>query len=100
MLRTDLAAAIEPQLLGLMIPGFPLPIYPHRILANPTFFLAGTPPLEDAIGVAAQSQIADLFTYGWIPNPNQCFTGLFAGLSLFQIPIPLPDQLNFLRIAP
>jgi hypothetical protein len=100
MLRTDLTAGIEPQLLGLMVPGFPLPIYPHRFLANPTFFLANSPALEDAIGVAAQSQIADFYTYGWIPNPNQYFTGQFSGLSLFQIPILLPDQLDFLQIAP
>ena len=100
MLRTDIVASIEPQLLGLMMPGFPLPIYPHRFLANPTFFSAGIPPLEDAIGIAAQSQIADFFTHGSIPDPNQYFTGPFAGLSLFQIPMPLPDQLNFLQIAP
>ena len=100
MLRTDLAAGIDPTLLGLMMPGFPLPIYPHRFLANPTFFLPSSPALEDAIGIAAQKQIADFYSAGFIPNPNAYFTGPFAGVHLFQIPIPLPDQLNFLQIAP
>lgn len=46
---------------------------------NPTFFLSSSPPLETAIGIAVQSQIADFFTSGRIPNPNQYFTGQFAG---------------------
>ncbi len=100
MLRTDLAAGIEPQLLGLMMPGVPYPIYPHRFLANPTFFLPSSPPLETAIGVAAQRQIANFFASGVISNPNQYLTGPFAGLNLFQIPFPLPDGLNFLQIQP
>jgi Bacterial Ig-like domain len=100
MLRTDLAAAIEPQLLSLTQPGVPYPIYPHRFLSNPTFFETSSPPLETAVGIAAQKQIADFFTYGVIPNPNQYFTGSFAGLTLFQIPLTLPDGLNFLQVQP
>ena len=100
MLRTDLAAAIEPALLGLMQSGVPYPIYPHRFLSNPTLFDPSSPALETAIAVAAQKQIADFFASGVIPNPNQYFTGSFAGLNLFQIPEPLPDGLNFLQIQP
>ena len=102
MLRTNVAAAIEPQLLGLMQPGVPYPIYPHRFLSNPTFFQTSSPPLETAIGVAAQKQIADFYASGGIviPNPNQYLTGPFAGLDLFEIPLALPDGLNFLQIPP
>lgn len=100
MLKTDAAAQMEPALLSLSQPGVPYPIYPHRFLANPTFFLSSSPPLETAIGIAAQSQIADFFSTGRIPNPNQYFTGQFAGANLFEIPFPLPDTLNFLQIAP
>jgi hypothetical protein len=101
MLRTDLAASIEPGLLGLMQPGVPYPIYPHRFLSNPTFFETSSPSLEleTAIGVAAQKQIADFFTYGVIPNPNQ-YMGSLAYRNLFQIPLVLPDGLNFLQIQP
>lgn len=100
MLRTGIAAGIEPDLLGLMQPGVPYPIYPHRFLSNPTFFAPSSPPLETAIGVAAQSQIADFFSSGKIPDPNRYLTGPFAGLPLFQDAGPLPDMLNFLQIAP
>jgi hypothetical protein len=78
----------------------PYPIYPHRFLSNPTLFNPASPPLETAIGVAAQKQIADFFASGVIPNPNRYFTGSFSGLNLFQIPAPLPDGLNFLQIQP
>jgi hypothetical protein len=100
MLETNVAAQMEPALLSLTQPGLGYPIYPHRFLANPTFFLSTSPPLETAVGIAAQSQIADFFTTGRIPNPNQYFTGQFAGANLFEIPFPLPDMLNFLQIAP
>ncbi len=100
MLETNAAAQMEPALLSLTQPGLGYPIYPHRFLANPTFFLASSPPLETAIGIAAQSQIADFFTSGRVPNPNQYFAGQFAGVKLFEIPFPLPDMLNFLQIAP
>jgi hypothetical protein len=102
LLRTDLAAGIDPRLLGLTQPGVPYPIYPHRFLSNPTLFDPASPPLETAIGVAAQKQIADFFASGGatIPDPNQYFTGLFAGQILFENPVTLPDGLNFLQIGP
>jgi hypothetical protein len=102
LLRTDLAAGIDPRLLGLTQPGVPYPIYPHRFLSNPTLFDPASPPLETAIGVAAQKQIADFFASGGatIPDPNQYFTGLFAGQILFENPATLPDGLNFLQIGP
>jgi hypothetical protein len=100
LLRTDLAAAIDPRLLGLTQPNVPYPIYPHRFLSNPTLFDPASPPLETAIGVAAQKQIADFFASGSILDPNQYFTGSFVGLRLFQKPKPLPDRLNFLQIQP
>jgi Bacterial Ig-like domain len=100
MLRTDLAAAIDPRLLGLTQPGSPLPIYPHRFLSNPTLFDPLSPPLETAIGVAAQKQIADFFASGTINDPNRYFTGSFAGRRLFENPAILPDALNFLQIQP
>jgi len=100
MLRTDLAAAIDPRLLGLTQPGSPFPIYPHRFLSNPILFDPLSPPLETAIGVAAQRQIADFFASGTINNPNQYFIGSFAGQTLFESPAILPDGLNFLQIQP
>jgi hypothetical protein len=102
LLRTDLAAAIDPGLLGLTQPGVPYPIYPHRFLSNPTLFSPLSPNLATAIGVAAQEQIADFFASDGaiIPNPNQYFTGSFAGHTLFQPAATLPDGLNFLQIQP
>lgn len=102
LLRTDLAAAIDPRLLGLTQPGVPFPIYPHRYLSNPTLFNPLSPPLETAIGVAAQKQIADFFASNGaiIPNPNQYFTGALAGQTLFENPAILPERLNFLQIQP
>ncbi|MCU1263407.1 MAG: hypothetical protein JWO80_6292 [Bryobacterales bacterium] len=108
LLRTDLAAAIDMRLLGLTQPGVPYPIYPHRFLTNPILFNPLTPPLATAIGVAAQKQVADFFASGGttIPDPNQYFTGSFAGQTLFQSPAApqnpatLPDGLNFLQIHP
>jgi hypothetical protein len=100
MLRTDIAAAFDPRLLGLTQPGFPLPIYPHRFLSNPTLFNPLSPPLETAIGVAAQKQIADFFASGHITDPNHYFVGSFAGRTLFENPTMLPDVLNLLQIQP
>ena len=99
MLRTDLAAAIDPRLLSLT-QGSPFPIYPHRFLSNPMLFDPLSPPLETAIGVAAQKQIADFFASGTIPDPNQYFIGSFTGLRLFENPAILPDGLNFLQFQP
>jgi len=100
MLRTDIAAAIDPRLLGLTAPGVPFPIYPHRFLSNPMLFDPLGPPLVTAIGLAAQQQIAQFFSTGTIPDPNQYFTGSFTGLTLFEKPATLPDRLNFLQIQP
>jgi hypothetical protein len=100
MLRTDLAAAIDPTVLGIMQPGVPYPIYPHRFLSNPTIFNPASPALETAIAVAAQKQIADFFASGgtMVPNPNSYLTGAYAGQILFQIPPTLPESLNFFQI--
>ncbi|MCU1336071.1 MAG: hypothetical protein JWO19_1652 [Bryobacterales bacterium] len=100
VLRTDLAAAIDPRLLGLTQPGSPFPVYPHRFLSNPMLFDPLGPPLLAAIGVAAQKQIVDFFASGAILDPNQYFTGAFAGQTLFQNPATLPEGLNFLQIQP
>jgi hypothetical protein len=100
LLRTDLAAAIDPRLLGLTQPGVPYPIYPHRYLSNPTLFDPLSPPLETAIAVAAQKQIADFFASGTIGDPNQYLSAPFAGYTLFQSPTALPDGLHFLQIQP
>jgi len=100
LLRTDLAAAIDPRLLGLTQPGAPFPVYPHRFLSNPLLFDPLSPPLVTAIGVAAQKQIADFFASGSISDPNQYLSGPFASYSLFQNPATLPDSLNFLQIQP
>jgi hypothetical protein len=100
MLRTDLAAAIDPRILGLTQPGVPFPIYPHRFLSNPLLFDPLAPPLVKAIGVAAQKQIADFFASGTIHDPNQYFMGSFSAQRLFQNPAILPDGLNFLQIQP
>jgi hypothetical protein len=100
LLRTDLAAAIDPRLLGLTQPGAPFPVYPHRFLSNPLLFDPLSPPLVTAIGLAAQKQIADFFASGTISDPNQYLSGSFAGNTLFQDPASLPDGLNFLQIQP
>jgi hypothetical protein len=99
MLNTLMVAGIEPQVLGPIQPGVPYPIYPHRFLSNPTLF-SPLFPLETAIGVAAQNQIADFFASGGatVPDPNQYFTGPYTGLKLFQIPAVLPEDLNFVQI--
>ena len=103
LLRTDVVAGIDPHVLGILQPGVPFPIYPHRFLSNPTIFDPQTPPLATAIAVAAQKQIADFFASGGltVPNPSQYFLdGLFAGAPLFQNPATLPDRLNFFQIQP
>jgi hypothetical protein len=100
LLRTDLAAAIDPRILSLTQPGTSFPIYPHRFLSNPTLFDPLGPPVASAIGIAAQKQIADFFATGTIQDPNQYFNGIFAGQILFQNPLALPERLNFLQIQP
>jgi hypothetical protein len=100
LLRTDLAARIDPRLLGLTQPGVPFPIYPHRFLSNPTLFDPLSPSLETAIAIAAQKQIADFFASGLIQDPNQYLPGSFSGQGLFEHPVLLPDDLNFLQMQP
>ena len=68
MLRTDLAAAIDPSILGIVQPGVPYPIYPHRFLSNPTIFNPSSPALQETIALAAQSQIADFC----FPEHTEC----------------------------
>ena len=98
LLRTDLVAGVDARVLGIMQPGVPYPIYPHRFLSNPTLFDSSTPPLALAtkIGVAAQSQVADFFLSGGkgAPNPNS----YLGGLTLFENPAVLPEALNFFQI--
>ena len=104
LLRTDLAAGIDPRILGILQPNVPYPIYPHRFLSNPTLFdPLVSPPLATAIGVAAQKQIADFFASGGtvVPNPNQYFLNSpFAGRVVFENPATLPTRLNFFQIQP
>lgn len=98
MLRTDVAASMDPSMLGIAT-GAPFPIYPHRFLSNPALY--GSNALATAIGVAAQKQIADFFTTGIMPDANQYLVGTpFAGAPLFQVSPVLPDGLNFFQIQP
>ena len=83
------AAAAHPELLGVTTPDVaPLPILPHRILANPTVFDV---PAETSIALAEQQQVAAYFQSNGALNsdPNQYVTGPFSpGLQLFQPLIP------------
>jgi hypothetical protein len=98
MLNTLAVAAIDPAVLGLIQPGVPYPIYPHRFLSNPTIF---QDPVEAQIALAAQNQIADFYKSGGvvITDPNS-YLSLGLPFPLFQIPNPLPDRLNFIQIQP
>ena len=104
VLNTYVEASIDPSFLSVELPpAAPFPIYPHRFLSNPTLFSG--PGIATAVGVAAQSQIADFFVSGGatIPNPNQ-YAGPYSGAPLFQpfsaLPASLLDGLNFIQIAP
>ncbi|MEO7650220.1 MAG: Ig-like domain-containing protein [Bryobacteraceae bacterium] len=96
-LRFDRAVQTHPELLGILDPSGSFPILPHRFLSNPTIFL---PQLaaENSLAMAAQKQIAGYFVGGGqtIPDPNPFLTGPFSGMTLFEIPTTLPEQLNFL----
>ncbi len=94
LFRTDWAAQTHPELLGVMSPGVPLPILPHRLLSNPTIFDV---PAETSISLAEQQAAAVYFNSGGqtVPNPNQYLTGTFAGVTLFEQPAKLPESLNF-----
>jgi dienelactone hydrolase len=100
--RFDLASVAygHPELLSQTSPdAAPLPILPHRILANPSLF--GNDPAETSIALAEQNQVAAYFLSNGTanPNPNQYVTAPFTpAMQLFQVPQTLPDQLNFLQI--
>jgi Bacterial virulence factor lipase N-terminal len=90
----------HPELLGVSMPGVPFPILPHRILSNPTIFAV---PAETSIALAEQRQVAKFFSSGGktIADPNQFVTAPFSpGEHLFEVPVALPEQLNFLQFAP
>jgi hypothetical protein len=100
--RFDLAAFNygHPELLGVEMPGVLFQILPHRILSNPTIFDV---PAETSIALAEQQQAAAFFLSGGRsnPDPNRFLTAPFSrGQNLFQLGGPLPEQLNFLQIAP
>jgi hypothetical protein len=81
----------------------PLPILPHRILANPTLFSVLTPSSETSIALAEQQQVAAFLKSNGTsnPNPNNYVTFPFTpAMNLFQVPTTLPEQLNFLQIMP
>jgi hypothetical protein len=100
--RLDLAALKygHTELLGVEMPGVPFPILPHRILSNPTIFDV---PAETSIALAEQQQTAAFFASGGQSNPdaNLFVTAPFSpSQNLFQLSGPLPEQLNFLQVAP
>ncbi len=87
------AVAIQPALATITTPDVaPLPILPHRILANPTLFSAAGIPAEMSIALAEQQQVAAYFQSngGLNPDPNQYVTSPFSpGLQLFQSLVPV-----------
>ncbi|HTA41700.1 MAG TPA: hypothetical protein VK789_04590 [Bryobacteraceae bacterium] len=95
LLRFDIAAGMQPSLLGVMQPGVPFPILPHRILSNPTIF--GVAP-ELSISLAEQQQIASFFQGSTNLDPDQYLTPPFSPAGLFQGSPALPETLNFLQI--
>jgi hypothetical protein len=104
VLNTYVEASIDPSFLSVQQPpASPFPIYPHRFLSNPTLFSG--PGIATAVGVAAQSQIADFCLSGGatIPNANQ-YTGPYSGAPLFQpfaqVSANLLNGLNFIQIVP
>jgi dienelactone hydrolase len=86
------AVAIQPALATITTPDVaPLPILPHRILANPTLFSAAGIPAEMSIALAEQQQVAAYFQSNGRLNsdPNQYVTSPFSpGLQLFQPLVP------------
>jgi dienelactone hydrolase len=83
------AAAAHPELLGVTTPDVaPLPILPHRILANPTVFDV---PAETSLALAEQQQVAAYFQSNGTLNsdPNQYVTAPFSpAQQLFHPLIP------------
>jgi hypothetical protein len=92
--RYDEALKSDPYLQGVMMPGFPLPILPHRVLSNPTIFSYSD---EMPLALAEQKQAAGYFESNGasIPDPNLFLTDTpFA--DTFETPITaLPEGLNF-----
>jgi dienelactone hydrolase len=86
------AVAEQPALATVTTPDVaPLPILPHRILANPTLFSAAGIPAEMSIALAEQQQVAAYFRSngGSNPDPNQYVTSPFSsGTQLFQPLVP------------
>jgi dienelactone hydrolase len=101
LFRSDWAARSHPEILGIVSPDFPLPIFPHRILSNPTIF-DNDKAAEASIALAEQQATAAYFTSDGqtVPDPNQYLTPPFAGTPLFEQPALLPERLNFLQIRP
>jgi hypothetical protein len=90
--RFDQAVADgHPELLSITTPDVaPLPILPHRILANPTVLPDGV-PAELSVAYAEQQQVAAYFQSNGAANsdPNQWITPPFsADLQLFQPLVP------------
>ena len=100
-LRFDKAVRSHPELLGVMMPGFPLPILPHRFLSNPTIIDPGL-AAEASLARAAQLQAARFLKDNGRsnPDPNQFLEAPFAGMTRFEIPDKLPERLNFLQLQP
>lgn len=99
ILQYQEAASVDPNLVPITMAGAaPLPILPHRILANPTIF---DYPDELTLALAEQKQTAQFFRSGGAanPNPNQFvahtkFAGMFANGQ------NLPTQLNYFELGP
>jgi dienelactone hydrolase len=95
--RFDIAASLHPELLSIGEPG---PRLPHAILSYPTVF---DYPAETSISLAEQQQVASYFASNGTsnPDPNLFVTAPFSPeLHLFEMPTVLPEQLNFIQIAP
>ncbi len=106
MLKTDVAASLQRQLLGIVMPsspgGPPLPILPHRFLSNPTIF---SDPAEQALALAGQLQVAAFLSGQANPDPNPFLDTIpgspfTSGMKLFVVPAALPEQMNFLPNIP
>lgn len=95
LFRFDLASEMQPGLLGVMQPGVPFPILPHRILSNPTIFGVAA---ELSISLAEQMQAASFFEGMTKVNPDQYLTPPFPQSGLFQGSPTLPETLGFLQI--
>jgi len=91
--RFDKASAVDPAMLGIGVPPFPL--LPHRYLSNPTIF---SEPGEMSVAMAAQQQVATWFSQS-DPDPNQLLAPPFTpAMNLFELSPTLPETLNFIQI--